>query len=177
MAWKTLPGLASVCPPTPSHPMLPTLCQPKKKKLQEAIRKKVYLGVLRNAIQKTRIWIKPKYSKEEKESGTYKGISHEGYSDTRKKIFVLTGWLSRVVLEWGSDKYLDFYFLYCKVYSFYFIIFLLKYSWFIMFRVYSKVTQLYIYISMDIDIDSFSDSFPIWVITVYWVEFPVLYSQ
>ena len=50
--------------------------------------------------------------------------------------------------------------------SFCFILFyfLLKYSWFTMlyyFQVYSKVIQLYI--------NSFSDSFPLQVITKYWV--------
>ena len=36
---------------------------------------------------------------------------------------------------------------------------------------YSKVIQLYTYMY------PFSDSFPIEVITEYWVEFPVLYNR
>ena len=51
---------------------------------------------------------------------------------------------------------------------------LLKYSWCTMlcsFLLYSKVIQLYIYIH------SFSYSFPLWFITGYWIQFPVLYSR
>ena len=39
------------------------------------------------------------------------------------------------------------------------------------FLAYSKVIQLYIYIY------SFSDSFPLSVITIYLIQFPVLYSK
>ena len=47
------------------------------------------------------------------------------------------------------------------------IIFLLKYSWFIMCQslLYSKVTQLYTYNSF------FKCSFPLWFITGYWIFF------
>ena len=37
-------------------------------------------------------------------------------------------------------------------------------------------SESYIYIHMHIFIHSFSDTFPILVITVYWIEVPVLYS-
>jgi len=56
-----------------------------------------------------------------------------------------------------------------------FAIIYLEYSWFTvlcMFQVYSKLIPLYIYIY-----PFFSDSFPILVITEYWIEFFVLYSR
>ena len=59
--------------------------------------------------------------------------------------------------------------------TFFHLLVLLKYSWFIMlcrFQVYNKVIHLYTHTH----IHSFSDCFPRYVITEYSVEFPTVYA-
>ena len=76
-----------------------------------------------------------------------------------------------------------------------FILFYFIFNWSIVdlqccvsFRYYSSVVQLYIHIYIffihthththtHTQIYIFSDSFPLWVITKHWVEFPMLYSR
>ena len=81
------------------------------------------------------------------------------------------------ICVWCTAKW----FSYTYIYIFFFRIFsllgylfkiLLNYYWFTVlcwFQVYSKVNQLYMYLS--------NLFFPISVITNYWVDFPVLYSR